>query len=167
MIYCKGAMRTRSKAETGRSYFVEALARATRHALRAFLGGADGKRRLGHGFCADKAKTLVRDARTAHCAAAHNAPLTSSETPVLRLLIASHFLRQDFGMNCREEDAAISGYCKDDERQSAQKMPQKASFVFFPYSILYAESRKKTFPATGEYAEVRFERSWSRRGTTE
>ena len=39
-------------------------------------------------------------------------------------------------MICREEDAAIPKYCKDDERQSAQKIPQKAWFVFFPYSIL-------------------------------
>ena len=33
-LYCKGVIRTRSKAETVRSYFVEALARATRHELR-------------------------------------------------------------------------------------------------------------------------------------
>ena len=55
--------------------------------------------------------------------------------PVLPLLIALHFLRQDFAMSCREEDAAIPAYCKDDERQGAQKMPQKAWSVFFPYSI--------------------------------
>ena len=78
-VYCKGVIRTRSKAETVRSYIVEPLARATRHALRAFLCGAEGKRRLGHGFCAEKAKTLVRDARTAHCADAHKASLTASD----------------------------------------------------------------------------------------
>ena len=39
-------------------------------------------------------------------------------------------------MSCREEDAAIPAYCKDDERQGAQKMPQKAWFLFFPYSIV-------------------------------
>ena len=35
-------------------------------------------------------------------------------------------------MLCREEDAAIPPYCKDDERQSAQKMPPKAG----PYCSL-------------------------------
>ena len=38
-------------------------------------------------------------------------------------------------MDCREEDAAIPAYCKDDERQDAQKMPQKAWFLSLPYSI--------------------------------
>jgi len=33
-------------------------------------------------------------------------------------------------MLCREEDAAIPTYCKDDERQSAQKMPPKAGSYY-------------------------------------
>ena len=58
-------------------------------------------------------------------------------------------------MDCREEDAAIPAYCKDDERQGAQKMPQKAWFLLFPYSIPYpflsvnlspAKSLKKALP---------------------
>ena len=52
-VYCKGVMRTRSKAESVRSYFVEALARATEHALRAFLGGTNVEYRLWHEIAAE------------------------------------------------------------------------------------------------------------------
>ena len=41
-----------------------------------------------------------------------------------QLLIALHFWRVDFEMLFREEDAAIPPYCKDDERQGVQFMPQ-------------------------------------------
>ena len=34
-------------------------------------------------------------------------------------------------MSCRKEDAVIPKYYKDDERQGAQKTPQKASSYFF------------------------------------
>ena len=34
-----------------------------------------------------------------------------------------------------EDDAAIQAYCKEDEQKDAEKMPPKAWFVFFPYSI--------------------------------
>ena len=43
-----------------------------------------------------------------------------------QFLIALHFGRVDLGMICREEDEAIPAYCKDDEWQSARKMPPKA-----------------------------------------
>ena len=35
-----------------------------------------------------------------------------------------------------EDDAAIQAYCKEDEQKDAEKMPPKAWFVFFPYSII-------------------------------
>lgn len=34
-----------------------------------------------------------------------------------------------------EDDAAIQAYCKEDEQKDAEKIPPKAWFVFFPYSI--------------------------------
>ena len=34
-----------------------------------------------------------------------------------------------------EDDAAIQAYCKEDEQKDAEKIPPKAWFVFFPYSM--------------------------------
>jgi len=34
-----------------------------------------------------------------------------------------------------EDDEAIPRYCKEDEQKDAEKIPPKAWFVLFPYSI--------------------------------
>lgn len=65
-------------------------------------------------------------------------------------------------MLCREEDAAIPTYCKDDERQGTQKMPPKAGSYYsltvsggYP-EIITAQSLQKLlralFVARKEYA---------------
>ena len=35
-----------------------------------------------------------------------------------------------------EDDAVIPRYCKEDEQKDAEKIPPKAWFVLFPYSII-------------------------------
>ena len=60
----------------------------------------------------------------------------------------------------RRDDAVIPRYCKEDEQKDAEKIPPKAWFVFFPYSILYKKVQK-----SGKIA-VYFIRTFSKyRGT--
>ncbi|HJA95560.1 MAG TPA: hypothetical protein H9663_03930, partial [Firmicutes bacterium] len=40
-----------------------------------------------------------------------------------------------FASDFCEDDAVIPRYCKEDEQKDAEKIPPKAWFVFFPYSI--------------------------------
>ena len=52
-----------------------------------------------------------------------------------------------FASDFCEDDEAIQAYCKEDEQKDAEKIPPKAWFVLFPYSIVYEKSphRKNIF----------------------
>ena len=48
-----------------------------------------------------------------------------------------------FASDFWEDDEAIQAYCKEDEQKDAEKIPPKACFVFFPYSIAHMQNKVK------------------------
>ena len=48
-----------------------------------------------------------------------------------------------FAPNFCEDDAVIPRYCKEDEQKDAEKIPPKACFVLFPYSISTNAAKKQ------------------------